>query len=171
MSIKEETEQQIINDSVKVDIANNQSIATLPLINNPNRLSLNRDIALKVYNQQLHGLRKYTNDKEDILKSEQKLQALGYVDYVKNLSKEDQSSLQHSQFQNFIAWRAVWKESSISTPCRVVFDASMPTASGFSLNDILAKGRNNMNRLVDIFVRWRCHSCLLYTSPSPRDRG
>lgn len=132
-------------------------------MNNPNRLSPNGDIALKVYNQQLHRLSKYTNDKEDILKSEQKLQALGYVDYVKNLSKEDQSSLQHSQFQNFIAWRAVWKESSISTPCRVVFDASMPTASGFSVNGILAKGRNNMNRLVDIFVRWRCHSVSFHT--------
>ena len=39
----------------------------------------------------------------------------------------------------------------------------MPTKTGYSLNVILAKGRNNMNRLVDIFVRWRCHSVVFHT--------
>ena len=117
MSIKEETEQQVIDDSVMVDIKNNQSIATLPLMGDPSRLSPNRGIALKVYNQQLHRLSKNSNDKDDILKSEQKLQKLGYVDYIKNLPKEIQISLAQSQFQNFIPSRAVWKES-VSTPCR-----------------------------------------------------
>ena len=164
MSIKEETEQQIINESVTVDIQNHQSVATLPLMCNPTqRLLPNRDVALKVYNQQLHRLSKSASDKEDIVNSEHKLQLLGYVDYVKDLPKEIQNSLQESQHQNFIPWRAVWKESSISTPCRIVFDASMPTKTGYSLNDILAKGRNNMNRLVDIFVRWRCHSVGFHT--------
>jgi len=39
----------------------------------------------------------------------------------------------------------------------------MPTKSGFSLNDIIAKGRNNMNRLVDIFLRWRGHAVAFHT--------
>ncbi|XP_066924073.1 uncharacterized protein [Clytia hemisphaerica] len=163
MSIKEETEQQFIDDSVTVDIQNHQSIATLPLMDSPSRLSPNRGIALKVYNQQLHRLVKNPDDKDDIINSEHKLQKLGYVDYVKNLPKEMQQSLAQSNLQNYIPWRAVWKESSVSTPCRVVFDASMTTNSGFSLNDLLAKGRNNMNRLVDIFVRWRCHSVVFHT--------
>lgn len=80
MSIKEETEQQIIDDSVEVDIKNNQSIATLALMNNPSRLSLNRSIALKVYNKQIYRLSKKAKDREDIIKSEQKLQKLGCVD-------------------------------------------------------------------------------------------
>ena len=100
MSIKEETEQHIINDSVTVDIQNHQSIATLPLMNDPSqRLFPNREVALKVYNQQLHRLSKSANDKEDIINSERKLQRLGYVDYVKNLPKEVQQSLQDSQYQ------------------------------------------------------------------------
>ena len=33
----------------------------------------------------------------------------------------------------------------------------MPTDSHVSLNDILAKGRNNMNKLVEIIIRWRMH--------------
>jgi len=134
-SNKEETEQELINDSVTVDISNRTSTAFLPLTASPNRLQPNREIALQVYNQQIKRLEKNPDDKADIIKSEQKLQTLGYVDYVKNLSDEDQVLLDLSEMQNFIPWRAVWKENSVSTPCRVVFDASMPTKSGFSLNE------------------------------------
>ena len=35
----------------------------------------------------------------------------------------------------------------MSTPCRLAFDASQPTSSGASLNDLLKKGKNNMNKL------------------------
>ena len=31
----------------------------------------------------------------------------------------------------------------------------MPTDTGFSLNDILAKGQNTLNKLLEIFLRWR----------------
>ena len=46
---------------------------------------------------------------------------------------------------------------SVSTPVRPVFNASMPTPSGESINDILAKGSNSMNKLIEIFLRWRTH--------------
>lgn len=44
--------------------------------------------------------------------------------------------------KNFIPWRAVWKEGSSQHPaeCR------------YSLNDILAKGRNNINKLQEILI-------------------
>ena len=91
------------------------------------------------------------------------MQDLGHVDYVKNLSCELQEVLRNNKIQNFIPWRAVWKESSISAPCRVVFDASQATSSGFSLNDILAKVRNNMNKLVEIAIRWYTHKFAFHT--------
>ena len=50
-----------------------------------------------------------------------------------------------------------WQLNKISTPCHLVFDASQPTASGTSLNDILAKGKNNMNKLVEIAICWSAH--------------
>ena len=56
--------------------------------------------------------------------------------------------------QYFIPWKAVWNGNSISTPCRLVFDASQPTSIGLSLNDIVAKGKNRMNKLVGIIIRW-----------------
>ena len=103
------------------------------------------------------------HDKEDVIKSETKLQSLGHVEFVRNLTPEQQEMLAKNPVQNFIPWRAVWNGNSISTPCRLVFDASQPTASGTSLNDILVKGKNNMNKLVEIVIRWSTHKIGFHT--------
>lgn len=113
---------------------------------------------MAVYYSQLKRLSKYPKDKEDTIRSEAKLQELGHVDYVSNLTEEQQKSLNENPIQNFIPWSVVWKDNSLSTPCRVVFNASMPTDTGLILNDILAKGKNNMNLLVEILIRWRTHA-------------
>ena len=86
-----------------------------------------------------------------MIASEAKLHALGHVCYSKDLSTELQKMLQKHPVQNYIPWRAVWKENSLSTP-------SGNTGGGFSLNDILVKGHNNMNKLVEIFIRWTTHA-------------
>ena len=61
--------------------------------------------------------------------------------------------------QNFI----VWKNNSVSTPYRLVFDASQISSTGYSLSDILAKGRNNLNKLVEIVIRWFIHKVAFHT--------
>ena len=71
--------------------------------------------------------------------------------------------LKASDVQNFIPWRAVWNGNSVSTPCHIIFDASQQTASGTSLNDILAKGKNNTNKLVEIVIRWSKHRIGFHT--------
>ena len=124
------------------------------------KLGPSRDIALKVCKQQRKKVNKIIQDKNSLIKAEKKLHNLGYVDYVKNLPEDIQEFLASTPIQNFLPWRVAWKSSSISTPCRPVFDASMPTESGISLNDIVAKGRNNMNKMVEIDIRWRSHSCI-----------
>ena len=58
----------------------------------------------------------------------------------------------------------MWNGNSISTSCRLIFDASQPTASGWSLNDILAKGKNNMNKLVEIVICWSMHKIGYHTN-------
>ena len=138
-------------ESVSVDFEKHETIASLPLLHNPAiRLNPNRSKALKVYQQQVKKLSKFPNDKNDVIASERKLHDLGHVDYVENLSTEQQIQLRINPIQNFIPWRAVWKANSISTPCRIVFDASQPTSSGLSLNNICAKGHNNMNKIIEI---------------------
>ena len=86
------------------------------------------------------------------------MQDLGFVEYVENLPIEEQNKLFSSTLLYFLPWRAVWNGNSVSTPCRPVFDASHPTSTGISFNDILAKGRNNMNKLLEVVIRWmiRC---------------
>ena len=53
-----------------------------------------------------------------------------------------------------IPWDDVWKESSLSTPARTVYDASSKTSSGFSLNDILATGIPDLAKLLDVLLDW-----------------
>ena len=164
ISMREEIEQDLINNSVTVDLNRGITTARLPLLENPIvKLAPNKAKALAVYNSQVKRLAKYPKDKEDVLLSEAKLQSLGHVDYVRNLSQSQQDMLRQSPIQNYIPWSSVWKDNSISTPCRIVFNASMPTNSQTSLNDILAKGRNNMNKLVEVFIRWRSHPFAFHT--------
>ena len=156
--LKDETEQDLINNSVSVHTENQMAIASLPFTHSPEkRLAPNRHKAEKVYKQQLRKLANKPKGKEEVLKSEEKLQQLGYVNYVSNLPDEIQIILKESPIQNYIQWRVVWKENSLTTPCRLVFDASQPTDSRSSLNDILAKGRNSMNKLQEVFIWWTIH--------------
>ena len=95
----------------------------------------NDEIALKIYQNQVKNLNKNIKDTEDVTKAEKKLHDLGFVNYVENLTNEEQKKKFSSQLLYILPWRAVWNTNSISTPCRPVFDGSHPTKTGFSLND------------------------------------
>ena len=164
VSIQEEIEQDIINKSVVLDIENRSVVAKLPFIEDPlQKLLPNKHKALAVYKSQLRKLEKSPIDKNDVIKSEKKLQDLGFVDFIDDLTVEQQQKIECSKIQYYIPWRPVWNQNSLSTPCRQVFDASQATDSGYSLNSILAKGRNNMNKLVQILIRWMTHTFVYHT--------
>lgn len=55
---------------------------------------------------------------------------------------------------------------TLIAPCRLLFDASQPATSGFSLNDILSKGRNDMNEPVDVVIQWFTNRNTFYTDIS-----
>ena len=93
------------------------------------------------------------------------MQGFGYVDCLENLDEEDQDMILKAPVKYYIPWRITWKES-VSTPVRPVFDASSRTSSGCSLNDILPKGTNNMNNLVQIMIRWFIKSWAYHTDIS-----
>ena len=156
VSIREEVEQSIIDRCVKVDLEHRTTTAKLPFVvaDPDTRLVPNMRMALKVYKAQIKKLEKAPEDKLAIIDSENKLQKLGFVDYISDLDQEDKKLILNSDTKYFIAWRAVWNEKSISTPCRLVFDASQSPPEGCSLNSLLAKGHNSMNKLVEILVRW-----------------
>ena len=70
-------------------------------MNNPSiKLAYNKERTLKVYNQQIKNINQSTDDKKDVIESEEKLQQLGYVDYVRNLKSEQPEMLIRSEIQN-----------------------------------------------------------------------
>lgn len=66
-------------------------------------------------------------------------------------------NLQNEKGENkyFLPHHAVIREHSETTKLRVVFDASMKTSSGLSLNDVLLKGYTVQPELFDIICRFR----------------
>ena len=63
----------------------------------------------------------------------------------------------------YLPMYAVHKQSSTTTRIRAVFDASMKSASGVSLNDVLMVGPTVHLLLVDVILRFRMHRIALIT--------
>ncbi|XP_076301937.1 uncharacterized protein LOC143220085 [Lasioglossum baleicum] len=55
----------------------------------------------------------------------------------------------------YLPHHGVLRESSKTTKLRVVFNGSMPSANGKSLNDFLLRGPNLLPNLADVLLRWR----------------
>ena len=159
ISIREEAEDMKIWDSVQIDWKNRRIISTLPLRGEEETfLSNNRDIALKILNQQCHT---YYKDpvKEVIVKAFDKLIKNGQMVLFKDLSEEEKSIVESKPVSHWIVWRVVFKPS-LSTPARIVFDGSANTkprddgSGGRCLNDAVVKGRVvtlNLVKMVMIF--------------------
>ena len=141
VSIQEEVEDAMIEKCVSVDPENGISSAKLPFVTNPDtRIAVDeqKSLALRVFNGQVKSLNLPGKemDKTAVLESEQKLQKLGFVDWLDNLSKDEQDLILKNDVQYLIPWRAVHNENSVSTPTRLVFDASQGTRNGCSLNSV-----------------------------------
>ena len=102
-------------------------------------------------------------DKEDLIKGFQKLIDLFFITKYDNLTEDQKREIDDNPVKYYIPWTAVWNANSVSTSCRPVFNASCSTDSGYSLNDLLPKGRNSLNKLVQIFIRWLVRECAFHT--------
>ena len=153
-------EEALISRCVTVDLDRGISLAKLPFLVDPdNRISDNeqRAVALKVFRSQVRNLSLKENDKAAVVDSERKLHDLGFVEWLHNLSDQEKALI-FNHVQYVIPWRAVYNQNSVSTPCRLVFDASQSTRNGSSLNSLLAKGLNALNKLLEIMIRWLIHA-------------
>lgn len=61
----------------------------------------------------------------------------------------------------FIPHHGVAREESLTTKWRVVFNASRPTKSGVTLNDVLCAGPKLQNDVADVVTNWRRHPFVL----------
>ena len=164
ISIQDEIEQNMIEKCVNVDIQLEFTMSKLPFLVDPDKhLAPNEHVARRVFNSQLQKLNSKPEDKKSVLEFEKKLQDLGCVEYVSNLNSNERDLILNSDVKYFIPWRPAWNPNSISTPCRLVFDASMSSRNGCSLNSILAKGANSLNNLLGIAIRWTIHQSAFHT--------
>ena len=165
ISLQEEMEQELVNKSVSVSLNEGCTSAYLPFLCDPTKkLASNYHIAEKIYYSQIRRLNSNSCEKKNaLISSVTKLINLGYLSSYENLGEAEKRVVDNSPVKYFIPWLTVWNDNSISTPCRPVFNASSPTDSGYSLNDLLPKGRNNLNKLVQIFIRWTSQVCAFHT--------
>ena len=156
VSRKEEYEQRLINESVMFNVEKKQVQCTLPLMEDPAKvLGENDKNAKRVYRRWVSKLHENPNDLKSIIKSENKLQTRGHVEFLKNLTPEQQKMINGSPYKYVFPWRPVYNQNSLTTPARLTFDGGDKTSTGYSLNDILPKGINQINSLVELIVAWR----------------
>ena len=158
MSLKEEREQSMIDDAVTFDPEKRKLVSTLPFIADPEvNLKPNRRVAECILNSQLKISSSSEQIKLDVLAAHDKLRNRGFVVKLSQLSQELQAlvDIDGDGAHYYIPWRMVWKPTSLSSPGRMVFDASSATPGGTSLNVILAKGENRLSKLFHILLRFR----------------
>ena len=123
-------------------------------------LSNNREIALKVLDQQCHKYHKDIKTKDAIVKAFDKLLKNNQLVPWANLTEEEKRIVEAKDVSHYIPWRVVFKPSP-STPARPVFDASMNTKvnndgqGGRSLNDLVVKGKVTTLNLVKMIMRFQ----------------
>ena len=157
ISIREEAEQYLIEESVKYMVSKKVLEALLPFIKSPEEhLKDNYNRAYKILETQVRTANRDEQTRLEILASHNKLRVRGHVVEVNELEVEDYKAAQDGSGYH-IPWRVVFNEKSLSTPVRIVFDASSITPGGDCLNNILAKGENKLGKLLHILLRFRIY--------------
>ena len=156
-SLREEQEQFLIEDSITFIPEEKRLVSFLPFISDPStELKPNRYNAEKVFQSQMKKVQSSNDVKEDVLASFNKLADRGYLAPLSSLSETTQKLIKDEKDPGYwIPWRTVYKENSLSTPVRLVFDASARTPGGASLNETLAKGQNRLASIHNILQKFR----------------
>ena len=152
--MKEEFQQQLIEESVVIDDELGQAIAYLAFLSDPSEsLGESEHIAVKRLQNVCKKYASNPNIKSMILKGFQKLIDKGHIIMYDELEESDRKLIESSPGYT-IPWDVGFKTESISTPARPTFDASAKSQGGLSLNDNLAKGRVNLINMVNMVLNW-----------------
>ena len=159
VSLREEAEDIMIQDSIKIDWERKIIEGVLPMRGPEEEfLSNNRELGLKILQQQC---KRYQHDEETkaiILKAFDKLRKNKQLVLWDELDEEDKELIESKKINHWIVWRVVFKPS-LSSPARPVFDASSKTpitedGGGRCLNDLVVKGRVVTLNLTKMVLRF-----------------
>ena len=106
VSLREEAEEAMIKESVKLDYENKRFICTLPLRGKPEEfLTTNKPDAAKILEKQVRLYHKEEDTKKLIVKAMDKLFTNEHVSLLKDLPKAQQQLVLDQPVQYFIPWR------------------------------------------------------------------
>ena len=121
MSIAQEAEQVLIEESVKIDVENGRAIANLPFKRDPREyLKDNYHIAFKRLQNICKKYSKEESVRSKILESFEKLRKKGHIKHYEDLNAEQISILENAEPSYHIPWDVQFKGNSLSTPLRIV---------------------------------------------------
>ena len=156
LSLQEKFEQEAIEKSVEINLKESKVYVDLPFIKPPvatlvkkhNGDDNNYKQAHKIYVSQC---RRPEVMKDSMKKVHAELIEKSFMKKLCDLDEVKQQAIRNAKFQHYMPWRIAEKPDSLSTPYRMVVDASVT-----GLNDILAKGENKMSKINHILIRNRC---------------
>ncbi|XP_025986008.1 uncharacterized protein LOC105206577 [Solenopsis invicta] len=125
----------------------------LPLRDKVERLGQSREIAIKRLKELERKFVSSSELKVQYTNFMQEYQELGHMSEVINQGANGTV--------NYLPHHGIWKDDSLATKIRVVFDASCPTTSGVSLNNILHVGPTIQQDLFSIILRFRQHQFVI----------
>ncbi|CAH1977156.1 unnamed protein product [Acanthoscelides obtectus] len=132
---------------------NGQFIVNVPFKESVKQLGESREMALQRYKFLERKL-----DRNSSLKLEYNAFMKEYLELGHMEEFDDRLEVDRGYY---LPHHAVIKSSSITTKCRVVFDASAKTTSDLSLNDTQFVGPKLQDDLFDILVRFRKHKLVM----------
>ena len=133
---------------------NGRFIVSIPLKTNIHNLGNSRQAALNRFFSLEKRLVKNNNLRNEYVKFMIKYEVVGHMTLIDDSYDNDKTvyDLPH---------HAVIKEHSSTTKVRVVFDASMKTDSGLSLNDVQCSGPTIQSDLMALILRFRVHKYVM----------
>lgn len=149
--IEKTCEQHFVKHTIRLPTG--RFSVQLPLIDTPDCLGDSYKIALERFFNLEKRFRRNLQLKTEYCNFIQEYFKLGHLEELVESRPPVESY--------FLCHHAVFKETSESTKIRVVFDGSVPTTSGYSLNDIQMIGPNIQDLLFSILIRARQYKFLL----------
>ncbi|XP_011165208.1 uncharacterized protein LOC105199705 [Solenopsis invicta] len=125
----------------------------LPLRDSVERLGQSQEVAIKRLKSLERKFAKLPNLKQQYTKFIQEYEELGHMTRIMDPEQ--------TKTTYFLPHHGVVRDDSLTTKLRVVFDASCPTSTGVSLNDILRVGPTIQQDLWSIVLRFRQHKVVI----------
>lgn len=152
LSKEEEECERHFKTTFKRDEVTGQFIVKLPFNENLAKLGESKESAIRRFYSQERKLERELNRKQSYTQFMTEYEELGHMRRISNDETTEDKDV------CYLPHHGVIKDSSRTTKLRVVFDASMKTSTGISLNDTLMKGPCIQDTIFEILTRFRIHT-------------